>query len=264
MVAHKPVFVNKIIYNFHMLASHGNNSYLDEEEVLSLWTSSHLSPQLTSYIDHFIKNELASDIKNYYLFEKQREITLKLIRKHRKNFGNSFIFKCESPTYFYGNEFLLIHSLIALNHLKIIDLDDLNIEKDLFESIDWRVNIKAKVTILNTATFNREDLSISQPQFSFKNGVLHFKGAEILISKTKRRSAPLQILETVIKDPDRVWNYDEIWEDWGERPEDYNSTMWPKFYHASHAINRKIAQKTVIDNFLEVTNSTVNINKKYL
>lgn len=97
---------------------------------------------------------------------------------------------------------------------------------------------------------------------AFKNGVLYFRGKEIVISKARKNMHLL--LNTLFKEPNRLWNYDEIWVDWGERWEDYSPEKWRTFYNAIHDINEKIAVKTTIDDFLECTKNTVNISKKYL
>jgi len=242
-----------------MLASPGNNSYLDEEEVLSLLPTDQLFPKPTSYIERFINNTLASDTKNYYLFERQKEKTLSILRRESKKFGDSFILKY--PRADFDKSYLPIHSLIALDHLGVIDLQEISIEKDfLADDADlFAQKIIAKIVLSTEVISGKQS---TKPKFSFVDGIFHFKDKDILISKNQTHQR--QMLETILKDPNRLWSYDEIWIDWGENTEDYGPERWRDFYQPARNINKKIAEETLIKDFLIITTNSVNISKKYL
>lgn len=97
--------------------------------------------------------------------------------------------------------------------------------------------------------------------FDESNSTLYLMGTPILISKRVQSDA-LYLLKTLFKDRERVWNNDEILDDWkididAKAPKN-------KVYQAGKAVNRNISQKIQIDDFLEVTTKTVSINKRYL
>ncbi|HAL24896.1 TPA: hypothetical protein DDZ49_01605 [Candidatus Wolfebacteria bacterium] len=258
MVSQKTVFVNKMIYNFRMLASPGNNSYLDEEEVLSLLSTNQSSSKLTPYIDRFINNTLASDTENYYLFERQKEKTLSILRKESKKFGGSFILKY--PRADFDKSYLPIHSLIALNYLKVIDLQEISIDKDIFSDPLhlFDQTIEAKIVLSDEVISNKQPL---KPKFSFADGVLHFKNKDILISKSYTN--PRKLLDIILNEPNKTWDYSEIWEEWDEL-ENYNPLKRNRFYNAAYDVNQKVGIATDVNDFLEYTTNEVKINKKYL
>lgn len=97
--------------------------------------------------------------------------------------------------------------------------------------------------------------------FNESTSTLHFMGTPILISKRVQSDA-LYLLKTLFKDRARVWNNDEVLDDWkidvdAKAPKN-------KVYQAGKAVNRIISQKIQVYDFLEVTTKTVSINKRYL
>jgi len=105
------------------------------------------------------------------------------------------------------------------------------------------------------------DLWLENIDFNPKTSVLYFNGKEITISK-QAESDPHELLKTIFKDKERVWNNDEILDDWKFDVE--KKTPKTKVYQAGRSANRIIAQETTIKDFLDVTTKTVSINKKYL
>jgi hypothetical protein len=99
-----------------------------------------------------------------------------------------------------------------------------------------------------------------QPQFDPNSSILIFQGKGILIAKSKNTD-PHYLLQTLFKDPKKLWSYDEVSADWGSK---FNKKKWKKFYNAAHKVNQKVAEKTTVGNFLETSKMTVTINKIYL
>lgn len=96
--------------------------------------------------------------------------------------------------------------------------------------------------------------------FDEAQSVLHFAGKEIRISK-RAQSDPHDLLVTIFKDRAKVWNTDEVLEDWklGNDPTPRN-----KVYQAGKALNNIVAKETQIKDFLNVDTKEVSINKAYL
>jgi hypothetical protein len=101
---------------------------------------------------------------------------------------------------------------------------------------------------------------VDQLNFDTKESILHFKGKDILIAKSKNTD-PHYLLQTLFKEPAKLWNYDEVATDWSSK---YDKKKWKKFYNAAKKVNQKVATKTMAEDFLETSKMTVNINKKYL
>lgn len=94
---------------------------------------------------------------------------------------------------------------------------------------------------------------------AFENGILNIRNYKVIISKSKN-SAAYSLLTTLFKDPQKLWNYDEIWEDlYGE---EYQPSEQKKIYNIAYYINGKIAQETNIKKFLEITSMTIKITEE--
>lgn len=55
------------------------------------------------------------------------------------------------------------------------------------------------------------DKKSKEPVFDEKNSILYFQNKKILISRSKN-SNPHYVLKTMFQEKNKVWNYDEIWE----------------------------------------------------
>lgn len=97
--------------------------------------------------------------------------------------------------------------------------------------------------------------------FDDRDSTLLFAGEKITISK-RAQSDPHDLLRTIFKDKQRIWNTDEVLDDWKFDTE--NKAPKNKVYQAGKAVNRIVASYTKINDFLDVTTKTVSINKKYL
>ena len=97
--------------------------------------------------------------------------------------------------------------------------------------------------------------------FEVEKSILYFAGEEILISKNANSDAH-DLLRTIFKDRHRIWNTDEVLDDWKFDIE--KKTPRKKVYHAGKAVNRIVAQETKLKDFLSVSTKAVAITKKYL
>lgn len=95
--------------------------------------------------------------------------------------------------------------------------------------------------------------------FDPATSMLMFRGKEILISRNKNNKQHY-LLVKIFVDPTKPSSYDELIDD---PAEDYNPNDWDKYYQAGKAINRKVAAKTLVEDFLIPTKFNVQINPKY-
>jgi hypothetical protein len=86
--------------------------------------------------------------------------------------------------------------------------------------------------------------------------ILQFAGKVITISKRAQSDAH-DLLRTVFKDRNKEWNTDEVLDDW--RFDVDNKTPKNKVYQAGKAVNRIVAQKTQIEDFLIVNSGSYNL-----
>ena len=122
--------------------------------------------------------------------------------------------------------------------------------KELFELMKKRIEFLKQVKL----NYPPEPLNAC-----FSEGILSLKGKEICFNN--RRNLQRDLLNTLYKNPSKIWFNDEIWEDWGETNLKKGTK---KFYTASRAINLDIKSKTGIDNFLIADTKQVQINSKYI
>ena len=129
-----------------------------------------------------------------------------------------------------------------------------------FKVKDFR-NFARRVHGHITAELLQADELGNKLAFNPTTSILYFAGVEIVISKTSN-SDPHYLLKTLFKNKKKVWNTDEILDDW-----DFDTEERPplkKAYHAGKKVNSIVAQNTRIKDFLTVTTKAVIINKKYM
>ena len=107
-----------------------------------------------------------------------------------------------------------------------------------------------------------DNRSSDELSFDDKKSILHFLGEDIVISKNVQSSAH-DLLRTIFKNKTKVWNTDEVIDDWHYYLPDEKPPK-NKVYQAGKAVNRIVAQETKIKDFLDVSTKTVAVNKKYL
>jgi hypothetical protein len=133
----------------------------------------------------------------------------------------------------------------------------------IFRIKDYR-NYAQRVHNFITSELIKSDTENNQEKLDFDEdeSILYFSGKKIKISKRAQNMAH-DLLKTLFRDKTKIWNNDEVLDDWhygltGEKvPKN-------KVYQAGKAVNRTVAIKTQIEDFLDLTTKTVSINKKYL
>jgi hypothetical protein len=104
----------------------------------------------------------------------------------------------------------------------------------------------------------QKDAEVENKEISFIDGILYFNSKKIDFNKK-----PLQkdLLNTIFKNPNKYWDYDEIWEDWKEV--DFKKEHKRKLYNTADSINREVAKKTTIIDFLDKNMKQVRIKPTY-
>ena len=201
---------------------------------------------------------------------------LKHLSNYEKEYGKSFILEYPKTLDIeMDTEYLFIHTLIALEELHYFEIEKIWI-LDIFlhpdenvESYKVKINLKDKFFDEKNKIIYKNDfknpakkIENQKKELSFKDdkSTLSFDNKEIIISKT-RNSNGHYLLKTIFKNKNKIWEYDEIAEDWTD---EYKKSDWSRYYNAGYKVNEKVAKETTIKDFLVITNKTVCINKKYL
>jgi hypothetical protein len=236
-----------------------------------------LADFMGKYITNFIDDSLQKNRANFYCFSKQKEKLIRELFYKEKDYGKSLILEYpRSVDIALGadEEYLFIHTLIALEKLGYLEVDEIWIsDMDLppekqTEGYKVKLNLKDKFfeeedEIIYGKIFKKptaKEQKVKAIDFDETKSILHFDGKEIIISKT-RNSNGHYLLKTLFKNKGKIWEFDEIAEDWND---EYEKDGWNRYYNAGYAVNEKIAKETTIKDFLDITNKTVAINKKYL
>ncbi|MDP2938530.1 MAG: hypothetical protein Q8O13_00380 [Candidatus Omnitrophota bacterium] len=113
-------------------------------------TRDKLSKYIDRYIEDFIENLLYTSRKNYYKFEKQKDITLLSLRESVKKYGNDFTIEYGKNTAEFASwdeKYLFIHSLIALERLKYLNINGIwvyDFDDPLGESYKAEITVEKK------------------------------------------------------------------------------------------------------------------------
>lgn len=103
---------------------------------------------------------------------------------------------------------------------------------------------------------------------NLKRGVLVINGKSISISTSAgKENYPLQLLRTLVKDPEKDWFKDEILGDWeGKDAIEIDERDYPRkrVYAAARALNIKIQEQADIKDFVIFGISKFHINPQYL
>jgi len=107
---------------------------------------------IDDYIDNFIEDKLIDYEKNYYKFEKQKQITFNKLRPYIEKYGNRFLFEYgkdtdEANLYGLDAHYLFIHSLSALERLKYLNIDKLWIFEMMTPPNEQTENYKIRMSI---------------------------------------------------------------------------------------------------------------------
>lgn len=236
--------------------------------------------EINKYLDSFINNKLSITKKNYYKFEKQKQILINIIDEDKKIdlYGNNFIIteKIDNTCILARiPDFCIIHTVYALQkigYLKVIDIwEELRYPNDPYSSLP-------KSTRYINANIILEDIFIKEinnkykkdnpknvfEKFDEKLGILSFAGEKIELSKKGKETDAVLLMKTLLRTENDDWKHnDEILEDWGYNDEDQKTIPKNKVYFAGQKINNAIALKTQIDDFIECNTSKARINPKY-
>ncbi|MFZ2154358.1 MAG: hypothetical protein WAV16_03960, partial [Candidatus Moraniibacteriota bacterium] len=215
--------------------------------------SSHIMPSdrkilanfINSYITNFIDDNLQKDKKNFYCFDKQKKKLIMDLSYKESDYGSSFIFDyLDQEELFPGlsNDFLFIHTLISLEMLGYLTVEEIWIfDMDLSpeqQTENYKVKIrlldkffKEKDEIIHGKILKKHTQKEQEPKisnFDEIKSILHFNKKEIIISKT-RNSNGHYLLKTLFKDKNRIWEFDEVAEDWND---EYKKDSWNRYYNA--------------------------------
>ena len=238
-----------------------------------------LKMEMNKYLDNFINNKLAITKKNYYKFERQKQILINLIDEDKKIslYGNNFIIKekIDNACVLEGiPDFCIIHTVYALQklgYLKVINVwEELKYPKNSYSSEDPARYINANLILEDTLIreinnkYKKDNPKNILEKFDDKTGILSFAGQKIELSKKGKETDAVLLMKTLMKAEDDNWKHnDEILEDWGYNDEDQKDTPKNKVYFAGQKINNAIALKTQIEDFIECNTSKARINPKY-
>lgn len=221
---------------------------------------------LNQYIQNFIDNNLVMEKQNFYDFNNQNKRMEALFRKNSE-FGKNFIIRYDPEHPFLGEKsFLFVHTLIALELLGYLKIEELY---TFYWGEDPKKHTKDyKAKILLGDKFFSEDKLEDIDEFSekpkFNKDRLFFNDKEFDFKNSPNQC---DLLNTLFKDVNKSWYYDEIQEDWdsecyAEALREHN--YWRKFYGSADEINKKIAIETGEKEFLIKTTKKIMINPKYL
>jgi len=221
---------------------------------------------LETYLEKFIRDELLVSTSNFYKFEKQKELFANLLKGY-VDFGHRFLME-HDPNEKIGY-FLFIHTLLAFEQLGYLEIDDLYcIHWGDPYNMDGK-SYKAKVCLtkesLKLLELNGKDIEKREDEgATLNNNILFFQKKEFNFKDSPNQC---DLLNTLFKDINKEWYYDEIQEDWD--PVNFEESLkennyWRKFYGSADEINKKIAIETGKKEFLIKNTKKIRINPKYL
>lgn len=225
--------------------------------------------ELVKYIDAFINWELLIEDKNYFNFQKQKELFIKLIREMKafEEFWKNFIVtngEVSNP-FWHKENTLFLHTIYALEYLWYI-----RVLKVWFDGHD--TPIKYKVNIIPNESFKDliyQDFRKDNPKsiiewYDEKKWILSFAWKKITISKSGKETDSKLLLGTLMKaEWENYMHNDEILEDWWYNDEDQKNIPKNKVYFAGQAVNRAMQVQSSIEDLLDITTTKARINPKY-
>lgn len=265
--------VSWIWYNVYNHIKFTPSEYKISKEVEAI-----LRTEINEYLDKFINDKLATAKKNYYKFETQKKVLIKLIEDDKKIslYGTNFIIreKIDSNCVLEKiPDFCIIQTVYALQrlgYLKVVDAwEEQKYRDDNFSREPSRhvnVNIVLEEVFVDeiNSNYKKENPANIFESFDVKRGVLKFAGKEIELSKNGKETDAVLLLKTLLKEESTEWKHnDEILEDWGYNDDDLKALPKNKIYFAGQKINNAVALKTQIDDFVECNTTKARINPKY-
>lgn len=224
---------------------------------------------IDEYIDLFLNTELFVYDRNYFIFEKQKQIFIEKLKKMSalESYGANFVVSHE-VSYGMSEEmrgFLFIHTLYALEKLQYIKVIRL-----WFHHTDRGYKYFANIIIFNSlieevhGVYQKENPTMLFETFDEKKAMVRFAGKEIFLSKKGKKTDAVLLFSSLIKAKVGEWMHnDEIFDDWGYSLDDAKNSAKNKIYFAGQKINNVIALQTGITDFVECFTTKVRINPKY-
>lgn len=230
-----------------------------------------LKRKLDDYIQKFINGELLIADTNYFNFQKQRQLFIKLIRdmKALEEYGINFIITNRDNTlnpFYKSDSTLFIHTIYALEYLGYLRVLNLDFSGASEYYPDYKVNILPSESFKEFIyqDFKKENPKTVIEWYDEKKWVLTFSWKKILISKSWKETDASLLIKTLLKSEwDDYLHNDEIFEDWGFNETDISKASKNKIYFAGQKINKDIQLATLIEDFLDVATTKVRINPKY-
>lgn len=184
---------------------------------------------------------------------------------------NLYITKADGLDSFDKNEVWDILYKIE-KHDKVIKIESVPLSVALHATVDYEIDINNtqshfSIEILDKfdnwllKKYPREKI-VEHISFNSKTGELNVNGKSVLLRRNTFRS---DLVALMISNKKKVWEWEEIVgkiEDVSD--DDVLKDSKKKFYPACDGLQKLIAQKTGISDFLIFNKSTVQINPKYL
>ncbi len=237
-----------------------------------------LQSAIEGYLDDFINDKLSISKKNYYRFERQKAILIKLIEEDNKiaKYGNNFIIREKigrDGSLERAPDFCIVQTVYALQklgYLKVMNVwEERQYKDNAYDDLVPFVNVNILLDEMFIEEINNS-YKKGNPKnvfekFDEKRGVLFFAGKEITISKKGKETDAILLIKTLLKKEPQTWKYnDEILEDWGYTEDDMERLPKNKVYFAAQKANQAIALVAQIDDFIECNTTKARINPKYI
>ncbi len=236
--------------------------------------------ETNKYLDNYINDKLAISTKNYFKFEAQKRILVKLIEEGQKIslYGNNFIIseKLNSDgTLERAPEFSIVQTVYALQklgYLKVVSTwgnvkylkSNSSYNGDPSKCIDINLILEEGFIREINDSYKKVNPKNIIEKLDVKRGVLKFAGQEIELSKKGKETDAVLLIKTLMKAEGEEWKHnDEILADWGYNDDDQKDVAKNKVYYAGQKINNVVELKTKIDDFIECNTSKARINPKY-
>ena len=225
---------------------------------------------IDEYIDLFLNTELFVYDRNYFIFERQKQIFVDRLKKMSAfdNYGSNFVVsepvkrmeKSES-----AKGFLFIHTLYALQKLRYITVMRLWHERT-DEGYTYHANIVVYPSLMEEVTgmYQKENPTKIIESFDEADGILRFAEEEISLAQKGKQTYAVLLFKTLLKWKSGEWvNNDEIFDDWKYSDDDIKGMSKNALYYAGRGIIDAVAKKTQIIDFLECKTKKIRINPKY-
>ncbi len=253
-----PALPNNISQDIYLIPKNDKNQ--DSENVKDL---------LDNYVNLFINWELLVDWVNYYNFQKNKELFIKLIRETKalEHYGKNFIVTNWSywKPFFEDKESLFAHTIYALEYLWYLKVLDIKVHN--WDHPKYKINILPKESFkeLIYQDFRKDNPKSIIEWYDEKKWNLSFAWKKIIISKSGKETDAKLLLWTLMKaEWEEYMHNDEILEDWWYSEDDQKNIPKNKVYFAGQAVNKAMQLQTSIDDLLDITTTKARINPKAL